>query len=179
MCIIRLVSNHGECPENAYLMKKDTRWGWSSWAGRRRRWWLRPERVCCCRRLRRWWPRSRQLHSSSTRSCQHKKVQIQSCSSSYQKSVVAEIWQQWQQNNVCIEANQQDNSHWPVYTAHLHLKSHHHRTNNHGAVTHLSSFSLRDILRLSASDNFLVTSLETASSRFWATLEELKEKSSD
>lgn len=39
------------------------------------------------------------------------------------------------------------------------------------SVFHLSSFSLRDILRLSASDNFLVTSLETASSRFWATLE--------
>ncbi|TNN72586.1 hypothetical protein EYF80_017193 [Liparis tanakae] len=37
---------------------------------------------------------------------------------------------------------------------------------------HLSSFSLRDILRLSASDSFLVTSLETASSRFWATLED-------
>lgn len=36
---------------------------------------------------------------------------------------------------------------------------------------YLSSFSLRDILRLSASDNFRVTSLETASSRFCATLE--------
>lgn len=36
---------------------------------------------------------------------------------------------------------------------------------------YLSSFSLRDILRLSASDNFLVTSFETASSRFCATLE--------
>lgn len=35
---------------------------------------------------------------------------------------------------------------------------------------YLSSFSLRDILRLSASDSLRVTSLETASSRFWATL---------
>lgn len=43
-------------------------------------------------------------------------------------------------------------------------------------MTHLSSFSLRDILRLSASDNFLVTSLETASSRFWATLEDHERK---
>lgn len=39
-----------------------------------------------------------------------------------------------------------------------------------GWQTDLSSFSLRDILRLSASESFLVTSLETASSRFWATL---------
>lgn len=49
-------------------------------------------------------------------------------------------------------------------------------TNTLNKESNLSSFSFRDIFLLSASESFRVTSLETASSRFCATLEGKEKK---
>lgn len=45
---------------------KDTQWGWSSSAQKRKQWWPGPERGCCCRRWRKLLPHSLQLRFSST-----------------------------------------------------------------------------------------------------------------
>lgn len=51
--------------------RKDTTWGWSSWAGRRNRGWGGPGKRRCCRRWRKLLPHSQLLHSSSIESCQN------------------------------------------------------------------------------------------------------------
>lgn len=81
------IPKYYECWWRVQCDVKDTRWGWSSWARRRRRRWRALGRECCCRRWRRWWPRSRRPHSSSTGSYTNrgKKTQCQSLSWSYEK----------------------------------------------------------------------------------------------